>query len=95
MAAAHTLIRWAGGASLGAVQALLGHASPEVTREIYIVSVPENARTAVKDIKKLIGPKMDSSFGLDGNDRDCNGFKLRGLTVGASGRFRTFLVNVA
>jgi integrase len=45
------------GAPSGTVQALLGHASPEVTREIYIGSVPENARTAVENVEKLIGPK--------------------------------------
>lgn len=45
------------GAPLGTVQAILGHASPEITREIYIGSVPEDARTAVEDVEKLIGPK--------------------------------------
>ena len=45
------------GAPLGTVQALLGHASPEVTREIYIGSVPEQARTAAEGVEKLIGPK--------------------------------------
>lgn len=45
------------GAPLGTVQALLGHASPEVTREVYIGSVPENARTAIEGVEKLIGPK--------------------------------------
>ena len=39
------------------MQALLGHASPEVTSGIYIGSVPENARTAVENVEKLIGPK--------------------------------------
>ena len=45
------------GAPLGTVQAILGHASPEVTREVYIGSVPENARTAIEGVEKLIGPK--------------------------------------
>jgi len=45
------------GAPLGTVQALLGHASSEVTREIYIGSVPEQARTAAEGVEKLIGPK--------------------------------------
>jgi hypothetical protein len=42
----------------------LGHASPEITREIYIGSVPENAREAVEGVERLlatrgspIGPK--------------------------------------
>lgn len=54
---AHATLLDSVGAPLGTVQALLGHASPEVTREIYIGSVPENARTAVEDVEKLIGPK--------------------------------------
>jgi integrase len=54
---AHATLLDSVGAPLGTVQALLGHASPEVTREIYIGSVPENARTAVQDVEKLIGPK--------------------------------------
>lgn len=45
------------GAPLGTVQALLGHASPEMTREVYIGSVPENARAAVENVERLIGPK--------------------------------------
>jgi integrase len=45
------------GAPLGTVQALLGHASPEVTRDIYIGSAPENARIAVEGVEKLIGSK--------------------------------------
>lgn len=54
---AHATLLDSVGAPLGTVQALLGHASPEITREIYIGSVPENARTAVEDVEKLIGPK--------------------------------------
>jgi hypothetical protein len=45
------------GTPLGTVQALLGHSSPEVTSGIYIGSVPENARTAVENVEKSIGPK--------------------------------------
>ena len=55
---AHATLLDSVGAPLGTVQALLGHASPEVTREIYIGSVPENARTAVEDAEKLIGLKF-------------------------------------
>jgi integrase len=54
---AHATLLDSVGAPLGTVQALLGHASPEVTREIYIGSVPENARAAVENVEKLIGPK--------------------------------------
>ncbi len=54
---AHATLLDSVGAPLGTVQALLGHASPEVTSGIYIGSVPENARTAVENVEKLIGPK--------------------------------------
>ncbi len=54
---AHATLLDSVGAPLGTVQALLGHASSEVTREIYIGSVPENARVAVQNVEKLIGPK--------------------------------------
>jgi integrase len=54
---AHATLLDSVGAPLGTVQALLGHASPEVTREIYIGSVPEQARTAAEDVEKLFGPK--------------------------------------
>ncbi len=53
---AHATLLDSVGAPLGTVQALLGHASPEVTSGIYIGSVPENARTAVEDVENLIGP---------------------------------------
>jgi len=40
------------------VQALLGHASPEVTRQIYLHAIPEEQRRAVEKVEKLlIGPK--------------------------------------
>ncbi|MGH7745229.1 MAG: hypothetical protein ACREQ5_10590 [Candidatus Dormibacteria bacterium] len=46
------------GALLGTVQALLGHVSPEVTRQIYLHAIPEEQRKAVEDVEKLlIGPK--------------------------------------
>jgi integrase len=54
---AHATLLDAVGTPLGTVQALLGHASPETTREIYIESVAENARPAVESVEKLIGPK--------------------------------------
>ncbi len=54
---AHATLLDSVGAPLGTVQGLLGHASPEVTREVYIGSVPENARAAVESIENLIGPK--------------------------------------
>jgi integrase len=46
------------GTPLGTVQALLGHSSAEVTREIYLHSVPADARSAVEKVETLlIGPK--------------------------------------
>ena len=61
---AHATLLDSVGAPLGTVQALLGHASPEVTREIYIGSIPEDARKAVEGVERLlatrgslIGPK--------------------------------------
>jgi integrase len=45
------------GTPLGTVQALLGHSSSQITRETYIHSVPADARRAVNEVEKLIGPK--------------------------------------
>jgi integrase len=46
------------GTPLGTVQALLGHSSPEITREIYLHSLPADARDAVERVEALlIGPK--------------------------------------
>jgi integrase len=48
---AHATLLDSVGDPLGTVQALLDHASPEVTREIYIGSVPENGRTAFREVE--------------------------------------------
>lgn len=45
------------GTPLGAAQALLGHASSELTRDTYIGSVPVDAQRAVEGEEALIGPK--------------------------------------
>lgn len=46
------------GTPLGTVQALLGHSSSEITREIYLHSVPADARAAVEKVEGLLnGPK--------------------------------------
>jgi integrase len=45
------------GASLGTVQALLGHSSSEITRGTYMHSVPADARQAVQKVEEAIGPK--------------------------------------
>jgi integrase len=44
-------------ASLGTVQSLLGHSSSEVTRDVYLHSVPADAQGAVQRVGNLIGPK--------------------------------------
>ncbi len=47
------------GAPLGTVQALLGHSSSEITREVYLHSIPADARAAVQKVEDLlIGPKL-------------------------------------
>jgi hypothetical protein len=46
------------GTPLGTVQALLGHSSSEIMREIYLHSVPADARAAVEKVEVLLnGPK--------------------------------------
>jgi integrase len=45
------------GASLGTMQALLGHSSAEVTKDVYLHSVPADGRRAVQRVEDLIGPK--------------------------------------
>jgi integrase len=45
------------GTPLGTVQALLGHSSPEITRGVYLHSLPTGAREAVEKLEALlIGP---------------------------------------
>jgi len=46
------------GTPLGTVQSLLGHSSPEITREVYLHSLPAGAREAVQKVEDLLtGPK--------------------------------------
>ena len=46
------------GAPLGTVQALLGHASSKVTRQVYLHAIPSEQRRAVEALEQLvIGPK--------------------------------------
>jgi integrase len=42
------------GTPISTTQALLGHSSPEITREIYLHSVPADARNAVEKVEKFI-----------------------------------------
>jgi len=58
----HATLLDAAGAPLGTVQALLGHASPEVTRQIYLHAIPAEQRRAVEGAEKpLVGPKLAKS----------------------------------
>ena len=46
------------GAPPGTIQALLGHASSEITRQIYLHAIPAEQRRAAEGVEKLlIGPK--------------------------------------
>ena len=58
----HATLLDAVGTPLGTVQALLGHSSPAITREVYLHAVPADARKAVEKVEDLvIGPKSDPS----------------------------------
>jgi integrase len=47
------------GTPLGTVQALLGHSSSEMTRDVYLHSIPAGARAAVQKVEDLlIRPKL-------------------------------------
>jgi integrase len=47
------------GTPLGTVQALLGHSSSEITREVYLHSIPADARAAVERVEDLLKrPKL-------------------------------------
>ena len=48
------------GTPLGTMQSLLGHSTPEITREIYLHAIPEEQRRAVESVERLVfGPKLD------------------------------------
>jgi integrase len=54
------------GTPLGTVQALLGHSSSEITRQIYLHSLPEDRRIAAEKLEAhLFGPKLDPSSGAE------------------------------
>lgn len=50
------------GTPLGTVQALLGHSSAELTREVYVHALPADAKAAVEKVEKLIGPNWTQVF---------------------------------
>ena len=50
-------------ASIGTMQSLLGHSTPEITREIYLHAIPEEQRRAVENVERDLsldpnGPKF-------------------------------------
>lgn len=56
---AHATLLDAVGTPLGTVQALLGHSSAEITREVYVHSIPADAQAAVQKVEDLlIRPKL-------------------------------------
>ena len=55
---ANAILLDAVGTPLGTVQALLGHSSSAITRDVYLHWIPSDARAAVQKIVDfLIGPK--------------------------------------
>ena len=51
------------GTPLGTVQALLGHSSSEITRQVYLHSLAADRRKAAEKLEAhLIGPKSDPNF---------------------------------
>jgi integrase len=42
------------GAPLGTVQALLGHSTSEITRDVYLHAIPEDQRRAVTGVESLV-----------------------------------------
>jgi integrase len=53
------------GVPLGTIQALLGHASSEITRQIYLHAITAEQRRAVEGVEKLlIGPKWTQVTGV-------------------------------
>jgi integrase len=54
------------GTPLGTVQALLGHSSSEITRQVYLHSLSADRRVAVEKLEALIiGPQSDPSWGFE------------------------------
>jgi integrase len=51
------------GTPIGTLQALLGHSSSEITRQVYLHSLPEDRRVAAEKLEAhLFGPKLDPSL---------------------------------
>lgn len=50
----HATLLDAVGAPLGTVQALLGHSTSEITREVYLHAIPDDQRRAVAGVEALV-----------------------------------------
>lgn len=50
----HATMLDATGAPLGTVQALLGHSTSEITREVYLHAIPDDQRKAVASVEALV-----------------------------------------
>jgi len=54
----HTTMLDSVGTPIRTMQSLLGHSTPEITREIYLHAIPEEQRRAVESVERLVfGPK--------------------------------------
>ncbi len=53
---AHASLLDSAGTPLGTVQALLGHSSSEIPREVYLHSIPADAQAAVQKVEDLLSP---------------------------------------
>jgi len=60
----HATLLDATGAPLGTVQALLGHSTSDITREVYLHAIPEDQRRAVASVEALV-------FGLNRTQVAC------------------------
>jgi integrase len=57
------------GTPIGTMQSLLGHATPEITREIYLHAIPEEQRRAVESVERLVfGPRWTQVQGSEEED---------------------------
>jgi len=53
----------------GAIQSLLWHSTPKITRKIYLQAIPEEQRRAVESIEWLVLDPNRPKFGLRRNQR--------------------------
>jgi len=64
------------GTPIGTTQKILGHSSPEITRTVYVHSVPADAQEAVEKVEDLLnGPKrtQNREIGFGANSMICLG----------------------